>query len=69
MATPEDNKNCHYMQHDPHKCKIKTEKFILICCGVTKLLRKVSQRGGIRRRPPPNVRWGLNSVLYNMGLV
>ena len=27
MATPNINENCHYMQIDPHKCKIKLEKF------------------------------------------
>ena len=39
MATPEINKNFHYVQHDPHRCKIKLEKFhfdILYCYGVIK---------------------------------
>ena len=26
MATPEINENCHYVQNDPHRCKIKLEK-------------------------------------------
>ena len=26
MATSKINKNCHYVQNDPHKCKIKLEK-------------------------------------------
>ena len=37
MATPEINENCHYIQNDPFRCKIKLEKFhfdILCCCGV-----------------------------------
>ena len=39
MATPETNKNCHYVQNDPHKCSIKLGKFhfdILCCFGVIK---------------------------------
>ena len=39
MATPEVNENSHYVQTDPHKCKIKLEKFhfdILCCYGVIK---------------------------------
>ena len=37
MTTPEINENCHYMQNDPPRCKIKREKFhfdILCCYGV-----------------------------------
>ena len=39
MATPEINENCHYVQNDPHRFKIKPEKFhcdILCCYGVIK---------------------------------
>ena len=39
MATPKVNENCHYVQNDPHKCKIKLEKFhfdILCRFGVIK---------------------------------
>ena len=40
MATPETNEKCCYVQHDPHKCKIKLEKFhfgdILCRFGVIK---------------------------------
>ena len=39
MATPEDNENCHHVENDPHRCKIKLEKFhfdILWCYGVFK---------------------------------
>ena len=27
MATLKINENCHHVQNDPHKCKIKLEKF------------------------------------------
>ena len=53
MATPKINENCDYVQNDPHKCKIKLEKFhfdILCRFGVT----KESLPGG--RNPPPQVR-------------
>ena len=39
METPEINENCHCVQNDPHRCKIKLEKFhfdILCCYGVIK---------------------------------
>ena len=39
MAAPEINENCYFMQNDPHKCKIKLEKFyfdILCRFGVIK---------------------------------
>ena len=39
MPTPEINESCYYVRHDPHKCKIKPEKFpfyILCCFGVIK---------------------------------
>ena len=54
MATPEINENCHFLQNDPHKCKIKLEKFyfdILCRFGVI----KESLLGG-RNPPPPQVR-------------
>ena len=52
MATTEINENCHYVQNDPHKCRIKLGKFhsdILYCFGVIKesLLR------GAESAPPP----------------
>ena len=56
MATSEINENCYYVQHDPHKCKIKLEKFhfdILCHFGVI----KESLLGG-RNPSPPQVRWG-----------
>ena len=68
MATPKINENCHYVQNDPHKCKIKLEKFhfdILCRFGVI----KESLPGGGTRPPgeiglrllilnPPLPRWG-----------
>ena len=52
MATPKINENCHYVQNDPHKCKIKLEKFhfdILCRFGVI----KESLLGGPESAPPP----------------
>ena len=52
MATPKINENCHYVQNDPHKCKIKLEKFhfdILCRFGVI----KESLPGGRNSPPPP----------------
>ena len=51
MATPKINENSHYVQNDPHKCKIKLEKFhcdILYHFGVI----KESLPGG-ESAPPP----------------
>ena len=51
MATPKINENCPYVQNDPHKCKIKLEKFhfgILCRFGV---IKESLPGGGIR--PPP----------------
>ena len=42
MATSEINENCHCVQNDPHRCKIKIEKFhfdILCYFGVNYLLK------------------------------
>ena len=53
MATPKINENCHYMQNDPHKCKIKLEKFHFdILCHFWSYYGK-SPRG---RNPPPQIR-------------
>ena len=60
MATPETNEKCYYLQHDPHKCKIKPEKFhfdILCRFGVI----KESLLGGGGIRPPPG-EIGLNNL-------
>ena len=51
MATPKINENCHYVQNDPHKCKIKLEKFhfdILCRFGV---IKESLPGGGIRPSP------------------
>ena len=55
MATPKINENCHYVQNDPYRCKIKLEKFrfyILCCYGVIKEFLQ----GGIRPPPPGEIR-------------
>ena len=55
MATPEINENCHYVQNDPHKCRIKLGKFhfdILCCSGVIKE-SLLGGGGGGGRNPPP----------------
>ena len=49
-GTLEINENCHYVQNDPHRCKINIEKFHFYVMG---LLRKVSQGSEIRQPPPP----------------
>ena len=62
MATPEINENCHYVQNDPHKCRIKLGKFhfdILCCLGVI----KESLPGG--RNPPPG-EIGLSKCIYTL---
>ena len=59
MATSEINENCYYVQHDPHKCKIKLEKchFDILCLfGVI----KESLLGGGIRPPPSEI--GLNEL-------
>ena len=51
MATLEINENCHCVKNDPHRRKIKLEKFhfdILCCFGII----KESLREG-RNLPPP----------------
>ena len=52
MATPKIDENCHYVQNDPHKRKIKLEKFhfdILCRFGVI----KESLPKGAESPPPP----------------
>ena len=52
MATPETNEKCYYVQHDPHKCKIKLEKFHFdILCGFGVI--KESLLGGAESAPLP----------------
>ena len=53
MATPEINENCYYVQNDPHRCKIKREKFhfdIFCCFGV---IKESLPGGGAESAPPP----------------
>ena len=60
MATPKIYENWHYVQNNPHKCKIKLEKFhfdILCCFGVI----KESLLGGAESVPPPPGEIGLKS--------
>ena len=52
MATPKINENCHYVQNDSHKSKIKLKKIqfdILYRFGVI----KESLPGGVESAPPP----------------
>ena len=63
MATPKINENCLYMQNDPHKCKIKLEKFhfdILCRFGV---IKESLLGGGILPLPPAPGEIGLNFTL------
>ena len=50
MATPEINENCHYVQNDPHKCRIQLRKFHfdILCCF--RVIKGKSPKGG-RIRP------------------
>ena len=54
MATPEVNENCHHVQNDSHRCKIKLENFILIPCGVNGVIKEIL--GGGAEFAPPQVR-------------
>ena len=58
MATPKINENCHYVQNDPHKCKIKLEKFhfdILCRLGVIKESLPGGWGGGGIHTPPGEI--------------
>ena len=57
MATPKIDENCHYVQNDPHKRKIKLEKFhfdILCRFGV---IKESLSKGA--ESPPPSGEIGL----------
>ena len=65
MATPKINENCHYVQNDSRKCKIKLEKFhfdILCRFGVI----KESRPGGRNPPPPPPSEIGLMGQLTDI---
>ena len=64
MPTPEISESCYYVQHDPHKCKIKPEKFpfnILCRFGVI----KESLLGGAESAPSPQGEIGLKGKLQS----
>ena len=51
MATTNIYENCHYVQNDPHKCKIKLEKLHFDI-----FIKESLPGGGGRNPPPPQVR-------------
>ena len=58
MATPKTNENCHYVQNDSHKCKIKLAKFHLdVSCRFGVI--KESLPGRAESAPPPPGEIGL----------
>ena len=62
MATLEIDENCHCVQNDPHKCKIKLKKFhfdISCCFGVI----KENLPGAESTLPPPPGKIGLNGLI------
>ena len=59
MATPKINENCYYVQNDPHRCKIKLEKFHLVLLG-----SYYGSFSGGRNPPPPPGEIGLRSLLF-----
>ena len=64
MATPKINENCHHVQNDSHKSKIKLEKFhfdILCRFGVI----KESLPGGAESPPPGEI--GLSGITFHTG--
>ena len=61
MATPKINENCHYVQNDPHKCKIKLEKFHFDSfCRFGVIKESLLGGGGAESAPPPG-EIGLNT--------
>ena len=54
MATPKINENCHNVQNDLHKCKIKLEKFHFdILCRFGVIKESLPGRGGGGIHPSP----------------
>ena len=68
MASTEINENCHYVQNATIGVRLNLKNFILISCAVMKLLRKVSQGGGIALSPPPPPpgEIGLKNAIYGI---
>ena len=56
MATPKINENCHYVQNDSHKCKIKLEKFHFdILCRFRVIKESLPGRGAESAPPPDEI--------------
>ena len=53
------------MQNDSQRCKIETESFNSISCGVTELLRKVSKGGNICNNAPPPGDVGISKLIVS----
>ena len=58
MATPKINENCHYMQNDPHKYKIKLKKFHFDFLCRFGVIKESFPGGGGAESPPGEI--GLN---------
>ena len=53
MATPKIDENCHYVQNNPHKRKIKLEKFHFDTLCRFGVIKESLPGGGIRPPLPP----------------
>ena len=54
METPKINESCRYVQNDPHKCKIKLEKFHFdILCRFGVVIESLPM---VAESAPPQVR-------------
>ena len=64
MPTPEINESCYYVQYDPHKCKIKPEKFPFdILCRFGVIKESLLGGGGAEAAPPGEI--GLKGKLQS----
>ena len=63
MATPETNEKCYYVQHDPHKCKIKLEKFHFDSLCRFGVIKESLLGGGGAESAPPSGEIGLRPPL------
>ena len=69
MAAPKINESCHYVQNDPHKCKIKLEKFyfdILYRFGVIKESLPWGGGGGAESAPQGEIGLNGNAILTSI---